>query len=62
MKRMILTAGLLLAVTSVSGCNLFNSDETVIVPQTYAPPLGRGCVDGFGPIQSGTAICVGASG
>ncbi|GAB5448619.1 hypothetical protein [Gymnodinialimonas sp.] len=52
-----------LSCLALAGC--FSSNETrVIVPQpaagAYEPAAG--CVDGFGAIQSGTSICVGASG
>lgn len=54
---------LILGVLAVSGCNPFGTGATtVIVPQSAPVTPQAGCVDGFGPIQSGTAICVGASG
>lgn len=51
----------LLACLAVSGCNSLLRDTSVPLHERGVQQ-GAGCVDGFGPIQSGTTLCVGYTG
>ncbi|WP_166486051.1 hypothetical protein [Jannaschia sp. CCS1] len=50
----------LIACLAVTGCNALR--DTSVPLHERGVQQGAGCVDGFGPIQSGTEICVGYTG